>query len=74
MNAVYGFNFPKQTASKSSSVIVKVLSAFTYPTETLPYPFFKSITHDLTTGPVFVYLISKLNYASTFLIKSFPYP
>ena len=28
MNAIYGFNLPMQTASKSSSVIVKVASAF----------------------------------------------
>ena len=45
INAIYGFNLPRQTASKSSSVIVKVASAFSgLPFFTLPCPFFKSIS------------------------------
>jgi hypothetical protein len=39
-----------------------------------PYPFFKSITHDLITGPPFYVIISKLKTPYTLGIKSFPSP
>jgi hypothetical protein len=61
MKAFYGFNFPKQTYSKSSSPITKEASAvLDSPATTLPYPFFKSIIQVLTTGPPFLAEIPKL--------------
>lgn len=75
MKAFYGLSFPKQTASKSSSVIVKVASAYlSSPTLTHPYPFLISMIQLLTGFPFFSFLISKLKIDATFLTCSFPNP
>ena len=45
IKAIYGLSFPRQTFSKSSSVIVKVASALAgAPALHKPCPFFKSIS------------------------------
>ncbi len=66
---------PRQTISKSKSVIVKVASAFlSSPTFTTPYPFFKSIIQVFFTGPPFFSVIQKLNTAATLPIKGLASP
>ena len=75
MKAIWGFNFPRQIASKSSSVIVNVASALAgTPLRVAPYPFFRSISKVASTFPPLVLVISKPKIASTFEIRSLPSP
>lgn len=61
MNAIWGLSLPRQTYSKSLSVMVKVASAFlSVPTLTAPLSFLRSIIHVFWMAPPFLRVMLKL--------------